>query len=223
MAVGAIRASKHLRVEPLDAHAFAVWNAYFPSVAVMEQDGLDLLSSTEVLDLDSPDYGEVLEVLLKHRLVYRGDEDPYEELFFSTVSQKLGDAEKSAQHLYEARGSYGNLYITNSACNLGCSYCISAEGDKLRPKLPWQKDIRERKLNIALSVLDQYLLRKRENGDTLALFSCNGGEILLEWPLLRELLFFARANYPDIKLKCGMNTNMTRMTPEIAKVLDDFE
>ncbi len=222
MALGAYKMSGHVRREPLDEVRVALWNPFFPSVALMDAEGASFLDSLEEVDLQQPEYAELLASLLQHRLIYTGDSDPYPAAFFDSVARQLARTELSAQALLDGSASYGNFYVTNSACNLGCSYCISAEGDKLRPAGAWGQGGRERKRRVALAALDQYLARKRALGDKDASLTFNGGEILLEWPLLREMLDFARGAYPELHLRCGMNSNLTRLTPEIAAGLDEF-
>ncbi len=207
----------------MDDERIAAWNVYFPNPAVMRRDGVELLNSLDRVDLARPEFEETRRTLLEHRLVFEGPHDPYELEFYDSVAKQLAKSELSAQRIYVEEGSYGNLYFTNVACNLGCSYCISHAGDLLRPKLGWTPQLNQRKLSMAISVADQYLARRRKLGLTVAQLSFNGGEILLEWPLLREVLRFAQTKYPEMTLKCEMNSNVTRMTPELAKELSDLE
>jgi len=223
VALGQFRLSRHAQIEPLREPEFIAWNSYFPAPTVMGQDGVDFLRKIEDVDLALPAYAETRSALLKKRLIFEGPTDPYEAQYFDGAYQQLERTEANAERLHSGEGNYGNLIFTNVACNLGCSYCIAAEGDVLRPKLKWAPGIADIKRAMARRVLDQYLARRRKMGADFALLGFNGGEITLQWPLIKSLLTFAREQYPELKLSCEMNSNLAGMTPQLASELAEFE
>jgi MoaA/NifB/PqqE/SkfB family radical SAM enzyme len=222
MAAGEFKLSKHVSFEQVGSGRWVAWNGYFPKAAVLADDGVEFLRTVEEQDLDDPELAATAEMLLAHRIVYRGDADPYEDEFYASLSREAEGAQESFQRLYADRAPYGNLYFTNSACNLGCTYCVSHQADLQRAKTGGRASAQKRRA-VAFSVLEQYLTSRREAGLDVAPIAFNGGEILLEWRLLRELLQHARTHFPELRLRCEMNSNMTRMTPQLASELSEFE
>jgi len=222
MATGRFKLSKQVCFEEVASGRWVAWNGYYPHAAVLGDDGVEFLRTIEEQDLEDPELAEMAEMLLAHRIVYRGEGDPYETEFYAGLSTEVARAEEAFQRLHEDKSPYANLYFTNSACNLVCSYCVSHQADLQRRKRV-RNATREKKRAVAFSVFEQYLTSRREAGLDFAPISFNGGEILLEWSLLRELLQHARARFPELRLRCEMNSNMTRMTPELARELSEFE
>ena len=75
------------------------------------------------------------------------------------------------------------------------------------------------------SIIDQYIKRKIINGAKKITISFNGGEILLEWDLIKFIVKRNSEKYRHLKFKYYINTNMTLMNKKIAKFISkhDFD
>lgn len=73
-----------------------------------------------------------------------------------------------------------------------------------------------------MDVVDQFLQRRVQSGEREAKIFFNGGEILLRWSLVQDILAHVKSVYPHVKVEYGMNTNATLITDEIAQRLSEF-
>ena len=217
------RLSRHVRQYELDDGQLAVWNAFWPTVTVMSRVARRALDKLPANRSVWP--AETLQGLLDARIVYTGAEDPYERQFFETADRWLARIDRDAAKFYKQGAVYRHLVLVNSGCNLGCSYCVSYYGDDGR-EMAKRDALRGRVREAAvMNIVEQFLNRVRnagspDNGDD---YDChitfNGGEILLRWDTVKRVMEYADEKYADLKIKYGMNTNATLLTPEIAEVL----
>ncbi len=212
--------SRHAATQSLGADHYAVWNTFFPSVVIVDDHSLQLLRDlpTSISAFDR----NARRRLMRHRIIYRGSGDPYEKEFFATADAALRKAAEEAEEFYGHRRPYVALTIANSGCNLGCSYCVSYAGDSFRTDATRTAEKGDTRGDIILSVVDQFIRRRVEHGESGARIAFNGGEILLRWPLIRRVLHHVRESYPDFEVLYGMNTNATLLSEDIARELSEF-
>lgn len=213
--------SKYVAMHELATDRHAIWNSFFPSPLVIDDRTLELLrglpGSAVAFDPDS------MRRFVQERIIYCGIKDPYAEEFFLSAEAALATAENDAERFYRERLSYATLSIVNSGCNLGCSYCVSYAGDSFRTGAARVADKGDGRISAVMDVVDQFILRRVQNGEDDAAIFFNGGEILLRWPLIRQVLRHVRDAYPQIKATYSMNTNATLITDEIAQGLAEFD
>ena len=215
------RLSQHFQSYRLADGSFAVWNSLFPSVAVVSSQALQQLTrlpaGSEELSPEDKDW------LLAKRLAFQGasSKDPYEAEFFATAETALAETDEAARVFYSQRQSFLSLYLVNSGCNLGCGYCVSYAGDAHRTEAARMAERSDDRRRRVLDVVDQYI-RRRVEFDEPANFAFNGGEILLRWPMIKEVLGYVRERYPGVPVHADMNTNATLITDEIAADLNRF-
>lgn len=214
------RLSMHVATHEIGADRHAVWNRFFPSAVVVNQRTLDLLrllpDSTAAFDRNTR------RRLVRNRIVYRGASDPYEREFFDTADAALAAMDAEARKFYDDARPYEHLSLVNSGCNLGCSYCVSYAGDSYRTGGARVADKGQARQNAVLDVVDQFMRRHVTRHQPEAEISFNGGEILLRWPLVEQVLRHVRNKYPQVKTTYGMNTNATLIDDEVAASLREF-
>lgn len=212
--------SRHVAVHQLSPKRYALWNALFPSVLVVDVDTWHLIrarpSSIRKLSRSSRDE------LLRRRIIFQGDADPYEAEFFASAEAALARLDKRADEFYRERRPYRTLALVNSGCNLGCPYCVSYKGDSFRTQAARVADKGEARIEAVKSVIDQFMQSKLRHGDDTATLAFNGGEILLRWSVIEPLIRYTRTTYPSIHLYCDMNTNATLISDEIARALNEL-
>lgn len=216
-----VRTSPHAVVVPVGSGTYAVWNRYFPDVILMNRRGAALLSA-----LREGHEGEVSleptaeKELLSHRLVFDGEEDPYEGQFARMIDDAVSKVRRAISRFYRERRDYAVLYLTNDPCNLSCTYCVHrVVQSKSQPRDGNRRVSYEERVEATLRVVDQYMGRKRSVASRPAVLSFNGGEILLDWPLVQRIVEHLEKRHPDVPVSYTLNTNMTLMTEEIAEFL----
>lgn len=100
------------------------------------------------------------------------------------------------------------INVTNN-CNLNCKYCFEHEKNKnfMSPQT-------------AIDIIDTSYkkINKELNEFTINIF---GGEPLLNWPTIKALI--DHCNEKQYKVKYGITTNLTILTDEMIKYIDDNE
>ncbi len=217
------RLSRHAREYELEDGQLAVWNAFWPKVTVMSRAARCALNDLPENRAAWPD--EALQDLLEARIVYTGAEDPYEQQFFETADRWLTRIDQDAAEFYEQGAVYRHLVLVNSGCNLGCSYCVSYYGDTGRETAKRDALRGRAREAVVMNLVEQFLNRVRNAGppnkgdEYDCHISFNGGEILLRWDTVKRIMEYADEHYADLKVRYGINTNATLLTPEIAEVL----
>lgn len=214
------RLSQHVAEYELIDGRYAIWNPFFPNVTVLTQAGLAALKALPARQDAWP--VSTLAELRDKRILYVGDEDPYEADFFSTADKHVARLDGDTDRFYDDGVPYGTLILVNSACNLGCSYCVSYYGDDARDDAKRDAVRGAAREAAVLQVVDQFINRARKGGQNQGMITFNGGEILLRWPTVRAVLEHVEAKHPDFKPEYSMNTNATLLTKEIADVLAKY-
>ncbi|MCK4763216.1 MAG: radical SAM protein [Candidatus Aminicenantes bacterium] len=218
--------------------AYIGWNRFWPSIFILNEEALALL---ERIEQGQPiELNEEIEYYLKefqqYRFIYAGAVDLSTENFAAMVRRKVEEPRLRAEKFYRDKEAYDELKIVNDECNLACSYCVNRHGRDVRKginqkfcggagggfsKEPPARRRQENKLKIALQCVDAYFARKIKNKSEQAKIFFNGGEILLEWQLIKEIVGHISKEYAvrGIEIQYEINTNLTLLTEEIAGFL----
>ena len=222
-----LKVSKYLHFLQVDKGMHIGWNRFYPSIFIFNESALELLDR---IDKNKPlapggeaEIGPFLEAFKKYRFIYEGDVDRSREDFVKMVHQKLEEPNREAANFYRLEEDYADLKLVNDECNLNCTYCVNEEvspGKHLPPgtnnkKRKFSFEERERTIN---QCVDQFFARKIRKGIKRTKISLNGGEILVDWKLVKKLLRRISEEYPDIEVEYSINTNLAMLTEEIAEV-----
>lgn len=154
-----------------------------------------------------PQNHDIIETLIKLGFIVSPAKDEYAE--WLTGIRKL-----SAQ---QAPLSGGLIFILTTACNLSCRYCISA--NTLQSALPRPPAMSFSVARDALTKYIEYFLDNcnPENSHPLIIFT--GGEPLLEFDTLAQIVNFVAENDSGIDFSYRIITNGTLLNPRIAAFL----
>jgi radical SAM protein with 4Fe4S-binding SPASM domain len=213
-----LKVSKYLHFQPVDNETSIGWNRFFPSIFILNDAALDLLdhikNNKTIEDMDNEEIEHYLKAFKKYNFLYEGDsgDDPFKENFLKMVKQKLEEPERVAKEFYSQEKDYDDLKIVNDDCNLACAYCVNNYGEN-------HTGIKKRDaaLKFVNTCVDQFFARKIKNRSQEAKIFFNGGEILVHWDLIKQVVERISKKYKDIKLEYGINTNLTLLTEKIAE------
>lgn len=97
------------------------------------------------------------------------------------------------------------LNLTNN-CNFACKYCFASHGNYGKPGLIMDKAVATR----AIVLLFKSVRQNRQKRASIAFF---GGEPLLAWETIREVVEYGKKNKPQgISLRFLLTTNASLMT-----------
>jgi len=106
------------------------------------------------------------------------------------------------------------LNLTNN-CNFACRYCFANHGNYGKPGIVMD-------INTAKKAINLLFKSVTENNQSRAAVAFFGGEPLLEWELIKEIVSFAKNNSPEnINLRFLLTTNASLMTPQKIKFMKD--
>lgn len=211
-----LKVSKYLHFLPVDKEISIGWNRYFPSIFILNDAALDLMD--RIKNNKPIEKNEEVEQYLmefkKYKFLYEdgGDGDPYREDFVRIVREETEKPDRHAKEFFQQAKDYAELKIVTDDCNLACAYCVNNYG---RTPTGIMKKDRE-KLEIVHSCVDQFMAGKMKNKKQEASIFFNGGEILVEWELIKEIVERIAKKYKDIKIDYGINTNLTLLTEKMA-------
>jgi sulfatase maturation enzyme AslB (radical SAM superfamily) len=225
-----LTAAKYLHYIEVGQDTYIGWNRYWPSIFILNKEALRLLdrirdgkaieSSAEI------DY--FLEEFKKYHFIFQGDSDPSKEKFTRMVREAVAETERRAEDFYRDKESYDDLKIVNEECNLTCCYCVNNYKKRTAPVGISNKSPAH-KLEIVLNCVDRYLegaappagKNSLNNRNKEANIFFNGGEILLEWEMIKQVVRRVREKWGNKGRKTvfEINTNLTLLTEEIAEFL----
>ena len=226
-----LTAAKYLHFIEVDEGTYIGWNRYWPSIFILNDAALELLDRVRegVREGHPIERNEEIDYFLdefkKYHFIFSDDTDPSKDEFIRMVRSMDEERESAALDFYRQKQAYDGLKIVNDECNLACNYCVNHDKKKgyqspnVRAKLS-----RSEKLEIVNKIVDQYLgpvPPANEGGKTggkEAGIFFSGGEILLEWELLKEVVRRIDEKYAssDTKITYEINTNLTLLTQEMA-------
>lgn len=221
-----LNVSQYLHFLPVDKDIYVGWNRYFPSIFILNDAALELMDRIKHNQPIEPDEDieEYLDAFKKYKFLYEGDpsagdrdrdRDPSRENFINMVREEVKRPNQFAETFFKEERDYDDFKVVTDDCNLACAYCVNDYGRT--PTGIKKRD--EEKLRIVRMCVDQFMERKIRGGVKETKMFFNGGEILVEWELLREIVEGTSKKYPDIRVEYGLNTNLTLLTEEMAEFL----
>lgn len=111
--------------------------------------------------------------------------------------------------------------IMSEECNFRCTYCIHFKNLGISGRLKGSGKFME--FAMAKKAVDWYFIVLRGHGRRIAEINFGGGEPLLAWPVMQQVLAYCRARYgSEFELRFSINTNASLITPKIAAVLKEY-
>jgi len=111
--------------------------------------------------------------------------------------------------------------IMSEACNFRCTYCIHFNNLETSDRINNPKKFV--RFDIAKETVGRYLEILRGHGKRVAEINFGGGEPLLAWPVIKQVLEYCRVAYgSEFEFRFSINTNASLITPEIAATLKEF-
>jgi len=213
-----LQVTERLSILEIDRDSFVMWNHFAPILLKLNSVGVDFINNLkkEAMINITEHNKSIIELLLKYKIVFNDDEDSFKNVFIKSINSLLNKIDNNAKDFYEKQMPYSNFLITNDICNLKCPYCVNKYKN---PYSPQMLSLEEKRVIVDKAV-DQFFLRAISNGVKNTKVSFNGGEILLEWPLIKATIEKISREYRDINVEYSMNTNMTLMNKEIAVFLN---
>lgn len=103
--------------------------------------------------------------------------------------------------------------VLNNSCNLGCEYCFANKGHYDKPN-------EQMDFAIAKQAVDNLAKEVKENNGNEMSISFFGGEPLLSFNLIQEIVHYIRENYPCYSVHYMITTNGTLINKEIAEFME---
>jgi uncharacterized protein len=111
--------------------------------------------------------------------------------------------------------------IISEACNFRCTYCIHFNNLETSDRIENPKKFMT--LGHAKEIVDAYLDILRKHKKIKAEINFGGGEPLLAWPVVRQVLEYCIARHgADFSFDFSINTNASLITPDIARTLKQY-
>ena len=111
--------------------------------------------------------------------------------------------------------------IMSEVCNFRCTYCIHFNNLETSNRINNPKKIM--RFVMAKEIVDWYIGILRMHKKNIAEINFGGGEPLLAWLDIKEILKYCYVAYgSEFKINFSINTNASLITQEIAKVLKEY-
>ena len=214
------RTSTAVTIQYVGNSHYAVWNRYMPSVYFLNEDGIKLLKY--MYKNNNPykifkGFKRILRKMISNNLLYSEPEDPYKKNFLKSGELLLKKIDKSMRKVYAERTPYRTFSIFNRTCNLKCPYCIVSYVRNKNHK--HVKKTKKEKIERLLKCIDRLFHNPDSDKGWIGSIVFNGGEILLEWEMIKTVVNYIKIKYPRASVEFSINTNATLITEEIAKFL----
>lgn len=147
---------------------------------------------TGQLDKDSP----VLQSLEEKQFCFHGSDEAY-------IRDNLDDLRSGNSYLFEATSLF--IFAVTNNCNNCCVYCQAKGCGKLN--------------NMTEKVAEAALRRIAETPARSITIEFQGGEPLMNLPVIRYIVLNARKFMPDKRIQFALVSNLSLMTDEIASFL----
>lgn len=195
-----------------------VWNRFFPSVLKFKKDTFEcVLKAIDDYDFRSKLAEESLNNLKKNNIL--SDED-YEEKFFSLIERHIEKRRRELRLNIQDKKPFSTVQLFFEKCNLYCPYCIMAHTWGRKEYKVTKKNTRQKILarNIIEILGKQYQAMEIYPMEHFSI-TISGGEPLLKFDLLKEVINYVRNVRNDKKAVIDMNTNASLLTEEIIEFL----
>jgi uncharacterized protein len=203
-----------------DGDSAVIWHSLFGYPKVVPVETLEFLESFSEPTAIRSRFGDKLT---------EEDQDAIEELLrcYFLVPDDFDDQAflKEKMRTREAKIVSGSLIdylelIMSEACNFRCTYCIHFNNLETSDRINNPKKFM--RYDIAKETVDRYLEILRSHRKRVAEINFGGGEPLLVWPVIKQILEYCRVAYDsEFKFRFSINTNASLITPEIAAILKE--
>jgi len=194
-----------------------VWHSLFGYPKIVSEDTLELLdifSTPHSIGtfLDEYDIGENGEEVI-HDLIesyYIVPKDFDERTFLAKITQER-------EQVIVEGGLIGKLELTmTEECNFRCAYCVHFGNLGMSDRI--KNPNKFMTFRVAKEAVDLYIKILRRHGKSVAKINFGGGEPLLVWPIIEQILKYYRLKYiSEFPCNFAIITNASLVTPEIAK------
>ncbi len=111
--------------------------------------------------------------------------------------------------------------IMSEACNFRCTYCIHFNNLKISDRINNSKKFM--RFEMAKEAVDKYLEILCWSKKRVAEINFGGGEPLLAWPVIKQVLEYCRATYDlEFEFRFSINTNASLITRDVAETLKKY-
>lgn len=204
-----------------DGDSAVIWHPLFGYPKVVSTETLEFLDSflepTTIRsqlgdELTDEDQGAIEELLRCYLLVPENFDDR------AFIVEKMRDRE--AEIVSGSLVNYLEL-IMSEACNFRCTYCIHFNNLETSDRINNPKKFMQ--FDTAKKTVDLYLEILRRHEKRIAEINFGGGEPLLAWPVIKQVLEYCHAAYDsEFEFRFLINTNASLITPEIATMLKEY-
>lgn len=111
--------------------------------------------------------------------------------------------------------------IMSEACNFRCTYCIHFNNLGTSDRINNPKKFM--RFDTAKETVDRYLEILRGHEKRVAEINFGGGEPLLAWPVIKQVLEYCRTIYgSEFEFRFSINTNASLVTQDVAETLKEY-
>lgn len=111
--------------------------------------------------------------------------------------------------------------IMSDDCNFACKYCFHSGNLDSTERVTCSDKLM--KFDIAKKAVDEYFTILRQNQKKIASINFGGGEPLMAWPVIDQVLNYCRDMYSqEFEFDFSINTNASLITLDIARTLKQF-
>ena len=111
--------------------------------------------------------------------------------------------------------------IMSESCNFRCTYCIHFNNLETSDRINNPKKFM--RFEMAKDTVDKYLEVLRTHHKRTAEINFGGGEPLLAWPVVKQVLEYCIASYgQEFEFRFSINTNASLITRVIAEMLKEY-
>jgi uncharacterized protein len=136
------------------------------------------------------------------------------ELLAQTMSRREADIDDGT------RVEFLEL-IMSEACNFRCTYCIHFNNLEMSERI--DNPHKFMTVENGERAIDAYLNILREHGKRAAVVNFGGGEPLIVWKRIHEIMRYCLATYgQEFDFRFLLNTNASLITPSVAATLRDY-
>lgn len=205
----------------VDGDNAVVWHSLFGNPKIVSVETLEFLELFTMPTTINNQFGEALsredlsaidELEKSYFLVLEGFDDR------AFLEQRKREKEHEIEN-----GSLVNYLelIMSEACNFGCTYCIHFKNLGTSQRIRSHKKLMQ--FDTAQISIDNYLEVLAKNNKHVAEINFGGGEPLLVWPVIKQVLEYCTMVYGSrFDFRFSLNTNAALLTHEIAKTLKEY-
>lgn len=200
------RYTQHLRQ---DDDTVVIWHSIFGRVMQVPDQFASFLEETDSNEINHEEFEDLFGEEAWDTLVEA-------HILIDSVDQEQADIDSLFTKHNPMRKSKVKALslIMSEECPFRCVYCIhfANSGHYYNKEKMMNYDI-------AKSIIDSYLQLMKDNGETSAYINFGGGEPLLNYSVIAQLLPYIKAcgERTGIKIKLGINTNLSLLTKEMAE------